>query len=162
MLCGVDPAGTAAIKAAPAAQGFRTDVLINNQTLMACGLEKSEKGEAKLHDGQPVDHLSDNFPCRAVYALAQLRVAARRLSLTAAARGCPAASSSRSRLLSLTRGPWPPCLQTQPNDWPERFNGESSSCRGLARNSRSGLGARLPPSDERAGAEDEGGCLPGD
>jgi hypothetical protein len=61
MFCGVDPAGTAAIKAALAAQGFRTDVLINFRTLMAQGLEKNGKGEEKLHDGQAIDHLSEEF-----------------------------------------------------------------------------------------------------
>ena len=61
MFCGVAPADTAAIKAALAAQGFRTDVLINFRTLMAQGLEKNGKGEDKLQDGQAIDHLSDDF-----------------------------------------------------------------------------------------------------
>lgn len=41
------------------AAGFRTDVLINFNTLMASGLERTHPG--KLHDGRGVDHLSDEF-----------------------------------------------------------------------------------------------------
>jgi hypothetical protein len=41
--------------------GYKTDVLINQHALMAGGLEKNGKGEAKLHDGQGVDHLSPQF-----------------------------------------------------------------------------------------------------
>jgi hypothetical protein len=42
-------------------QGFQTDVVINTHTLMAGGLEKNGKGEEKLHDGQGIDHLSEEF-----------------------------------------------------------------------------------------------------
>jgi hypothetical protein len=42
-------------------EGFQTDVVINTHTLMAGGLEKNGKGEEKLHDGQGIDHLSEEF-----------------------------------------------------------------------------------------------------
>lgn len=41
--------------------GFQTDILINGHALMAGGLEKNGKGEEKLHDGEGIDHLSDDF-----------------------------------------------------------------------------------------------------
>jgi hypothetical protein len=61
MFCGVDPDDTADIVEQMAALGYRTDILINGHTIMASGLEKSESGEEKLHDGQAIDHLSEQF-----------------------------------------------------------------------------------------------------
>jgi hypothetical protein len=53
--------GAAFVIAGAEAEGFRSDVLINGHTLMAGGLEKNGKGESKLHDGQGIDHLSQEF-----------------------------------------------------------------------------------------------------
>jgi hypothetical protein len=41
--------------------GYQTDIAINFHTVMAGGLEKNGKGETLLHDGQGIDHLSDQF-----------------------------------------------------------------------------------------------------
>jgi hypothetical protein len=43
------------------ALGYPTDVLINSHTLMAGGLEGTDKGEELLHNGKGIDHLSDAF-----------------------------------------------------------------------------------------------------
>jgi hypothetical protein len=41
--------------------GYKTDVLINFRALMAGGLEGTEKGETLLHNGQGIDHLTQQF-----------------------------------------------------------------------------------------------------
>jgi len=58
---GLCPAGVEHVLEGLEAEGFRTDVLINFRALMAGGLEKSEKGEAKLHDERGIDHLGEKF-----------------------------------------------------------------------------------------------------
>lgn len=60
-LFGLCPAGIDHVIGGLEAEGFDTSIVINFRALMAGGLEKSEKGEAKLHDGQGIDHLSDEF-----------------------------------------------------------------------------------------------------
>ena len=57
---GLCPAGAQVVIAGLEDAGFRTDVLINANALMAGGLEKTGK-EDKLHDGQGIDHLGDEF-----------------------------------------------------------------------------------------------------
>jgi hypothetical protein len=57
---GLCPAGVAAVIAGLGDAGFATDFLINGRTIMASGLERSGH-EGKLHDGQGIDHLSDDF-----------------------------------------------------------------------------------------------------
>jgi len=61
MFCGVDPDDIGGIVEELEDEGFETDFLINGHALMAGGLEKNGKGEGKLHDGQGIDHLSDEF-----------------------------------------------------------------------------------------------------
>ena len=61
MFCGLDAASADAVLAQLQGQGFDTDFLINSHALMAGGLEKNGKGEEKLHDGQAIDHLGDEF-----------------------------------------------------------------------------------------------------
>ena len=58
---GLCPEGVDHVLAGLEDDGFRTDILINGHTLMAGGLEKNGKGEDKLHDGQGIDHLSEEF-----------------------------------------------------------------------------------------------------
>jgi len=58
---GLCPAGIDYVIAGLDELGYKTDVLINQHALMAGGLEKNGKGEEKLHDGQGIDHLSDQF-----------------------------------------------------------------------------------------------------
>ena len=58
---GLCPAGAQVVIDGLAAAGFETDLLINAHALMAGGLEKSDKGEELLADGQGIDHLSDEF-----------------------------------------------------------------------------------------------------
>jgi hypothetical protein len=60
-IVGLCPAGVDHVIEGLDDQGFKTDVLINQHTLMAGGLEKNGKGEDLLHDGQGIDHLSDAF-----------------------------------------------------------------------------------------------------
>jgi hypothetical protein len=57
---GLCPAGVDHVLAILELEGFGTDFLINSHTLMAGGLEKSGH-EDKLHDGQGIDHLSQEF-----------------------------------------------------------------------------------------------------
>jgi hypothetical protein len=57
---GLCPEGVAHVLQAVDGAGYRTDVLINFNALMAGGLEKSGN-EAKLHDGKGIDHLGDEF-----------------------------------------------------------------------------------------------------
>jgi len=43
------------------AEGFDGDALINFRAMMAGGLERNGNGEELLHDGQGIDHLSEDF-----------------------------------------------------------------------------------------------------
>jgi hypothetical protein len=61
MFCGLDADQSATVLAELEDQGFNTDFLINSHALMAGGLEKNGKGEEKLHDGQAIDHLGEDF-----------------------------------------------------------------------------------------------------
>ena len=61
MFCGLDPAAADGVIASLEEQGFDTGFLINSHALMAGGLEKNGKGDEKLHDGQAIDHLSEDF-----------------------------------------------------------------------------------------------------
>lgn len=58
---GLCPAGVQHVVSGLEAEGFRTDVVINVNTIMAGGLEKNEKGAEKLDDEQGIDHLSEEF-----------------------------------------------------------------------------------------------------
>jgi len=60
-IVGLCPAGVAHVLEGLEEEGFRTDVLISFRTIMAQGLEKNGKGEAKLHDGKGIDHLGEEF-----------------------------------------------------------------------------------------------------
>jgi hypothetical protein len=60
-IVGLCPAGVAHVIEGLEEEGFRTDSLINFHALMAGGLEKNGKAEAKLHDGKGIDHLSEEF-----------------------------------------------------------------------------------------------------
>jgi hypothetical protein len=61
LFCGLSEDEAADVIAQLDAQGFKTDFLINGNALMAGGLERNGNGEELLHDGQGIDHLSDEF-----------------------------------------------------------------------------------------------------
>lgn len=61
MFCGLDAETADSILQQLGEQGFATDFLINSHAMMAGGLEKNGKGEEKLHDGQAIDHLGEEF-----------------------------------------------------------------------------------------------------
>lgn len=58
---GLCPAGVEHVISGLEEEGFEADVVINFRALMAGGLEKNGKGEEKLHDGQGIDHLGEEF-----------------------------------------------------------------------------------------------------
>jgi hypothetical protein len=58
-IVGLCPAGVDFVIAGLEDAGFRADVLINERTLMASGLEKTHP--EKLQDGKGIDHLSEEF-----------------------------------------------------------------------------------------------------
>jgi hypothetical protein len=60
-IVGLCPEGAAFVISEMTALGFRTDILVNFNALMAGGLEGTEHGEELLHDGRGIDHLSDEF-----------------------------------------------------------------------------------------------------
>lgn len=61
LFCGLDAEQSAVVLAGLEEQGFETGFLINAHALMAGGLEKNGKGGEKLHDGQAIDHLGEDF-----------------------------------------------------------------------------------------------------
>jgi hypothetical protein len=61
LFCGLDAEESAIVLAQLEEQGFETGFLINSRALMAGGLEKNGKGGEKLHDGQAIDHLGEDF-----------------------------------------------------------------------------------------------------
>jgi hypothetical protein len=58
-IVGLCPAGVDFVIAGLEGAGFRTDVLINERTLMASGLEKTHP--ERLDDGKGIDHLTPEF-----------------------------------------------------------------------------------------------------
>lgn len=58
---GLCPAGVEYVIDGLQELGYDTSVLINAHALMAGGLERNGKGEALLHDGKGIDHLSEGF-----------------------------------------------------------------------------------------------------
>jgi hypothetical protein len=58
--CGVAPEDVPTVTAGLEAEGYRTDVLINFNALMAGGLERNGKGEL-LGDEQGIDHFDEAF-----------------------------------------------------------------------------------------------------
>jgi hypothetical protein len=60
-IVGLCPAGVDHVIEGLQEAGYDTNILINFRSLMAQGLEKNGKGEDKLHDGQGIDHLSEEF-----------------------------------------------------------------------------------------------------
>ena len=59
--CGLEADEAATVLAELEDQGFETNFLINSHALMAGGLERNGKGGEKLHDGQAIDHLGEEF-----------------------------------------------------------------------------------------------------
>lgn len=60
-IVGLCPAGVDHVIDGLEDAGYRTDVLISFNALMAGGLEPNGKGEEKLHNGKGIDHLSEEF-----------------------------------------------------------------------------------------------------
>lgn len=60
-IVGLCPAGVEHVIGGVEEAGFRTDVLINFNALMAGGLGGKEHGETLLHDGRGIDHLGEAF-----------------------------------------------------------------------------------------------------
>jgi hypothetical protein len=58
---GLCPAGVQHVLSGLEDEGFRTDVLIKTNALMAGGVEKKGDPKGLLHNGKGVDHLSDDF-----------------------------------------------------------------------------------------------------
>lgn len=61
LFCGLSEDEADAIIEQMEAMEFETDFLLNGHALMAGGLERNGTGEEKLHNGQAIDHLTDEF-----------------------------------------------------------------------------------------------------
>ena len=60
-IVGLCPEGVDYVIEGVAAEGFRTDPLINFRALMAGGLERNGDSNDLLHNGKGIDHLSEEF-----------------------------------------------------------------------------------------------------